>query len=224
MTDNFEQEVWTTLHGIDVGPLTKENHGIQYIPWSVAWREIMNVYPRSNYQMDDRQIPSCDDDGPFATVEVSCALTIISNEDTVFQTRKTMWLPVMDSYGQHLATKNPTSRDISDAKMRCLVKCAGMHGFGLSMWSGEDYKVDGAMQNALDFMKNKSDYRMSLWRTAIVIKEAFAADDPSTAKEAWNECVEAEQRHLWIAETKGGFFTMAEKEWIRAAQGETPND
>ena len=47
-----------------------------------------------------------------------------------------MWLPVMDN--RNNAISNPTSRQISDAKMRCLVKCIAMFGLGHYIFAGED--------------------------------------------------------------------------------------
>jgi hypothetical protein len=43
-----------------------------------------------------------------------------------------MWLPVMD-YNQK-AISNPDAREISDARMRCFVKCAALFGHGLDVF------------------------------------------------------------------------------------------
>jgi len=56
-----------------------------------------------------------------------------------------MWLPVMDN--RNKAVPNPTSRDISDARMRCLVKAIAMHGLGAYIYAGED--LPQAVQNAV---------------------------------------------------------------------------
>jgi hypothetical protein len=47
-----------------------------------------------------------------------------------------MWLPVMDHKNNSII--NPSSRMISDAKMRCLVKTIGIMGLGLYIFAGED--------------------------------------------------------------------------------------
>ena len=47
-----------------------------------------------------------------------------------------MWLPVMDYKND--AKKNPTSKDISDSRMRCLAKAIAMHGLGHYVYAGED--------------------------------------------------------------------------------------
>jgi|TARA_A100000172_G_scaffold49672_1_gene31128 hypothetical protein len=47
-----------------------------------------------------------------------------------------MWLPVMNNKNQ--AIIRPNARDISDAKMRCLVKCMALFGLGMYVYAGED--------------------------------------------------------------------------------------
>jgi hypothetical protein len=47
-----------------------------------------------------------------------------------------MHLPVMDN--KNNAVKNPDSRKISDAMMRCLAKCIATFGIGLYVYAGED--------------------------------------------------------------------------------------
>ena len=38
------------------------------------------------------------------------------------------------------AIANPSSRQVSDNKMRCLVKCLALFGLGLNVYAGEDLK------------------------------------------------------------------------------------
>jgi len=213
---NISKQVWETFNAIDTKPLTKQNNKVDYISWSKVWRVIMDTYPNSAYSFSDRDIHSLGENGPCITVEVSCTLIIRDDDDGV--ATKSMHLPVMQSYGQFKAIEGPTARDISDAKMRCLVKCAAMHGLGLNIWSGDDSfeaKERDPHAGTIAFAKIKSSIRMDLWKTAIVIKEAYEAEDDTTALEAWSECSEEEMRSLWQAESKGGFFTTKEREWIR---------
>ena len=62
------------------------------------------------------------------TASVSCSVTI---GDVV----REMWLPVMDYRMKSIA--HPSSRDISDAKMRCLTKCFSLHGLANYIYSGD---------------------------------------------------------------------------------------
>jgi len=56
-----------------------------------------------------------------------------------------MWLPVMDNRNKAIVL--PTARDISDARMRCLVKAIAMHGLGIYLYAGED--LPAAVQDAV---------------------------------------------------------------------------
>lgn len=60
--------------------------------------------------------------------------------------------------------------------------------------------------------------RKALEPTAAAIVEALANDDASTVLECWDECSEYEKELMWLAKTKGGFFTMQEKQKIRDYQ------
>lgn len=86
----------------------------------------MEEYPDSYYCFD----LNTHSDG---SVEVECVLTIHDGDEVV---SRMMWLPVMDH--RNKAIINPDSRMISDAKMRCLVKCIAMFGLGHYIYAGED--------------------------------------------------------------------------------------
>jgi predicted RNase H-like nuclease (RuvC/YqgF family) len=55
---------------------------------------------------------------------------------SINELKRSMWLPVMDFKNNAIA--NPNSRQISDAKMRCLVKCIAMFGLAHYVFAGED--------------------------------------------------------------------------------------
>lgn len=52
-----------------------------------------------------------------------------------------MHLPVMDH--KNNAIKNPDSRKVSDAMMRCLTKAIACYGIGLYVYAGEDLPSEG---------------------------------------------------------------------------------
>ena len=107
--------VWTTLSAIDVSKHIEKKGNLSYLSWAYAWGTLMKYYPDASYCYFE---PRIDENG---TVEVEVELTIESI------TRR-MWLPVMDN--RNKAVVNPTSREVSDARMRCLVKCIAMFGLG----------------------------------------------------------------------------------------------
>ena len=127
-----ELSVWENLSKKDLSERieTKDfvsNQGkpysLSYISWSWAWGELKNSYPDASYEVHDN-ITYHDN-----TVEVRVSVTIKG------QTHM-MWLPVMDY--KNNAKKNPTSKDISDSRMRCLAKAIAMHGLGHYVYAGED--------------------------------------------------------------------------------------
>jgi hypothetical protein len=115
--------VWTTLSAIDVSKHIEKKGNLSYLSWAYAWGTLMTHYPDASYCYFE---PNIDQNG---TVEVEVELTIEGI------TRR-MWLPVMDH--RNKAIVNPTSRDVSDARMRCLVKCIALFGLGFSLYAGED--------------------------------------------------------------------------------------
>jgi len=98
-------------------------YSLKYISWAWAWGEVKNSYPDASYEVHDNVTY------PDNTVEVRVSVTI--KEQTHM-----MWLPVMDFKND--AKKNPTSKDISDSRMRCFAKAIAMHGLGHYVYAGED--------------------------------------------------------------------------------------
>ena len=123
---------WKTLSAIDCTKHVEKKGNLSYLSWAWAWGILMEYYPDSTFVFSDDRHHS---DG---TVTVECSVTVDGTE-------RSMWLPVMDHKNKSIV--NPTSRDISDARMRCLVKCIGLHGLGLYIYAGED--LPQAVQDAV---------------------------------------------------------------------------
>ncbi len=98
-------------------------YSLSYLSWAWAWGEVKKFYPEATYTIHEDIIY------PNNTVEVRVSVTIEGQEHM-------MWLPVMDFKNNSKAS--PTSREISDARMRCLVKAIAMHGLGHYIYAGED--------------------------------------------------------------------------------------
>ena len=114
---------WKTLSEVNVSSHVEKKGSLSYLSWAWAWSTLMEHFPDSTYSFTDPLNLENE------TVEVQVTVT-------VKEISHTMWLPVMDNRNKSVA--NPSSRDISDARMRCLVKCIGMHGLGLYLYAGED--------------------------------------------------------------------------------------
>jgi hypothetical protein len=125
--------VWETLSKINVSERvekkyfknkkTGREYGLSYLSWAWAWAEVKKRYPTASYEIHD------DIFFPDNTVETRVSVTI---EDQTHM----MWLPVMDFKND--AKVNPTSREVSDTRMRCLTKAIAMHGMGHYIYAGEE--------------------------------------------------------------------------------------
>jgi hypothetical protein len=121
-------EVWTTLSAVNVNKQIKKKGGLSYLSWPYAYGQMMEHFPDFHYIFLDNEIHG---DGCITT-HVACFIGDIKRE---------MWLPCMDN--RNNAIKSPDGRDISDTKMRCLVKCISMFGLGHYIYAGEDLPSDG---------------------------------------------------------------------------------
>ena len=117
-----KKSVWATLSAIDCSAHIEKKGQLSYLSWAWAWQALNERYPESTFEYFD---PTFLENG---TVEVSVAVTVEGKTHT-------MWLPVMDNRNKSIA--NPTTRDISDSRIRCLVKAIAMHGLGLYIYAGE---------------------------------------------------------------------------------------
>lgn len=123
---SFNKEVWDTLTAVNCEGVIDKKGKLSYISWANAWTMLMNEYPDSSFEFHEPVVYS-------GTYEVSVTVTI---KDGDKETSRLMTLPVMDY--KNNAILNPDSRDISDARMRCLVKCLALFGLGLFLYRGED--------------------------------------------------------------------------------------
>jgi len=124
--------VWKALSNINVNEFTEEKGGLTYLSWSHAWRIMMENYPEMKIKWNG----TTDEKGVIrdvtyyegGTAMVSCTVTI-------GEVQRECWLPVMDYRNKAIA--HPSSRDISDAKQRCLVKCFSLYGLANYIYSGD---------------------------------------------------------------------------------------
>jgi len=131
--------IWKTLSKINVNEFTEEKGGLTYLSWSHAYRIMMENYPEMTIKWhgttDEHSVTRDVTYYEGGTTMVSCSVTI---GDVV----REMWLPVMDYRMKSIA--HPSSRDISDAKMRCLTKCFSLHGLANYIYSGDGLPTEEA--------------------------------------------------------------------------------
>ena len=127
--------VFAKLSKIDVSKHIEKKGQLSYLSWAWAWGVLMEHYHDADYSFGENEIHA---DG---SVTVHCSLTVEG-------ITRDMWLPVMDNRNKSI--QNPTSRDVSDAKMRCLVKTIAMFGLGHYIYAGEDLpKADSISEEEL---------------------------------------------------------------------------
>jgi len=127
------KSVWDKLSKIDLSSQTKKKMNLTYLSWTWAWGVLMENYPEATYdfyQADDGT-PFCK--YPNGTAEVRCRIQI-------GELQREMSLAVMDNKNNSIA--EPSSTDVNNAKMRCLVKCLAMFGLGHYIYAGEDLPQD----------------------------------------------------------------------------------
>ena len=130
---SFEQRVWQELSKVNVNDRTHKKGNLTYLSWADCWDVLATYYPESSFEFADNVVY------PDESVEVWASVTIRSGEQAF--TRK-MPLPVMDH--RNMAIKSPSARQVSDARMRCLVKTVAVAtGLGLYVYRGEGIPTEG---------------------------------------------------------------------------------
>ena len=146
------KEVWNTLSSINVNEHTESKMNLTYLSWAWAWKILKDNYPNATYAFRHRHgvggaggltqpltetMEYTEEEGvidymqyPDGSGAVHCTIFIGKH------VKESMWLPIMDN--RNNAIIGPNARQISDAKMRCLVKCISMLGLGLYIYAGED--------------------------------------------------------------------------------------
>ena len=114
---------------------------LSYLSWAWAWGILMEHYPDAKigfYEQKETGIPYVQ--MPDGSAEVRCRVQIGN-------LIREMWLPVMDY--KNNAVEDPNSRQVSDTKMRCLVKCLALFGLGHYIYGGEDTPSDDTKRSQL---------------------------------------------------------------------------
>jgi len=124
--ESFAKEVWDKFSKLNVSDHTEKRGQFTFLSWTWAWATLMEHYPESFYTFSD---PVAVND----TMEMRVSITV---KDGDKEFTRTMWLPVMDF--KNNAIVSPGARDVSDARMRCLVKCLAMFGLGHYIYAGQD--------------------------------------------------------------------------------------
>jgi len=188
--------VWQKLSKIDVSAHIEKKAGLSYLSWAWAWGVLMENFPEANYVMLPNEVHA---DG---SMTVHCSLTI-------GDVTRTMWLPVMDMRNKSIVS--PSSTDINKAQMRCLTKCIAMFGLGHYIYAGEDLPASEPEKTYPEWVAEHQG-------VINTIKLGIANADLLAAAKAWFELDNEVKEALWRAPTKGGCFSVKEREAIRSSE------
>ena len=134
-------DVWKTLRAVDTSKIEYKKQNLNYIGWADAWATLMDYYPEATYIFEDPTFYGVEDK---QTCEVTCSVYI-------GDLCRTMSLPVMATTLPMKSIVNCSSRDISDAQARALVKTIAMFGLGLHLWEKKDVKKLGSVPSEMPF-------------------------------------------------------------------------
>ena len=146
------KEVWETLSKVDCSEHIEKKMNLSYLSWAWAWGVLMEHYADAQFTFqaftDSDEIMR---DAMFypdgsASVHVTVSIGNLT---------RSMWLPVMDY--KNNAISNPSARQISDAKMRCLVKAIALFGLGHYIYAGEDLPSQDKKETKKYYYDNKED-------------------------------------------------------------------
>jgi len=205
---SFQAEVWATLSQINVNDHTNKKGNLTYLSWAWAWGTLMDKYPESKYTFDT---PIMLDNG---TVEVWVTLYIKQAKQTI---SRQMWLPVMDY--KNAAIPSPSTRDISDTRMRCLVKAMAMFGLGHYLYAGEDLPKEADKIDPMVTKQAALDAALVKHGDAVLeIKEALAEGAYQAAYEVRAEIDDGDWVDLWVAPSKfeNAPFTTEERKQLKS--------
>lgn len=117
---------------INVNDHTEKKGQLTYLSWAWAWAEVLKFDPAADWEAIEYPNP----DGTMSPCMWIGDTAMVKTRVTILGNTKTCQLAVMDN--RNNAVKNPDSRKISDAIMRCMTKAISMHGLGLYIYAGED--------------------------------------------------------------------------------------
>ena len=117
MTQTFNE-----LRKINVNEHIEKKGGLSYLSWAWAVDTLLQNDPTAYWEFAEPKYFG-------ETMMVFCTVHAMGKS-------MTMHLPVMDN--RNASVKNPDSRKVSDAMMRCLAKCIACFGIGLYIYAGED--------------------------------------------------------------------------------------
>ena len=170
----MEKSVFQILNEYDITEHLKKKDKIVYLPWSKAWMIVKSLFPSAKFTIN-KAADGCiyHTDGKTAWVEVSITI----NDQT-----ETESLAVMDFRNKSIPIDTITSADAEKSIKRCLVKCAALHGLGLSLWTGEELS-SAARKKILSVVAGKLEAGVSKDTIYKAIESVAGVKNPNAIKD-----------------------------------------
>ena len=127
-------KTFNELRKINVNENIEKKGNLSYLSWTWAVDTLLQEDPTAHWEFHEPKAFG-------ESLMVFCTVHALGKS-------MTMHLPVMDNRNQ--AVKNPDSRKVSDAMMRCLAKCIACFGIGLYIYAGEDVPKDAQENESVD--------------------------------------------------------------------------
>lgn len=204
---------------LDCGQFIEKRGNLSYLSWASAWDRVLREDPTANYHVHQFA------DGPVQRMPTKGWMVWV--DVTIHGITRTMYLPVMDNRNQAIA--EPDAFAINKTIQRALAKGIAMHGLGLYVYRGEDVP-EGSQEpietqpdpEPQDTPKARHDAAMEqphVHEAVDIIKTALADGDLPTAAAAWKDRLDDDDKKaIWLAPSKGGTFTVRERETIRSKE------
>ena len=141
---SVKKSIYATLRSVNVNNLVRADQGgNKYLPWSNCWAILKEHYPQATFH---QHLNDVGDAFFVSSMGVEVRVTITINDES-----QTFTHPVLNSINKSMkldkytyTTKKgdrhvePCSTfDINTSRMRALVKCAGLFGLGIDVYSDD---------------------------------------------------------------------------------------
>lgn len=153
---------YNKLRAVDISHLIEKKGKQDYLSWAHAWNQLKTMYPDAQREVIlDEHSNNClyNHDGRTAWVTVRVTVDGLSH---------TEHLPIMDYRNQSITLDKITSFDAIKTIQRCTAKAIALHGLGISLWMGEDTKVEKAKQPTATTEKTRPKKGDKAWKDKIV--------------------------------------------------------
>jgi len=176
--------------------------------WVVKHKTLERIAVHLDIKFDSPKIIHADMDSKQAAIEVSRRI----GENTAWSIGEAAPYNNKNAYPFAMAEKR--------AKDRVILKLAGIHGDAYSEEEADDFKHPSSKEDdpQMDALLAHNEALRNNLVSIYFIKEYINMDSPKweNVAEAWAEISNEDKKALWLAPSKGGVFTTAERAALKS--------